>query len=106
MAGEGRLLEQPSAGSRFKPRTLADLAAPGGPARHRAGRRISRATLRNVEQGLFFAFVYNVIGVLIAAGVLYPAFGVLPSPMLAAAATSLSSASVIANATRLRRLVL
>jgi Cu+-exporting ATPase len=66
-------------------------------------RRLSRATLRNIKQGLFFAFVYNVVGVPIAAGVLYPVFGILLSPMLAAAAMSLSSVSVIANALRLRR---
>jgi Cu+-exporting ATPase len=69
-------------------------------------RQLSRATLRNVKQGLFFAFFYNVLGIPIAAGVLYPAFGVLLSPMLAAAAMSLSSVSVIANALRLRRLKL
>mgnify|MGYP003377800307 CR=1 FL=1 len=67
-------------------------------------RRLSRATIRNIKQGLFFAFVYNVLGVPIAAGVLYPAFGLLLSPMLAAAAMSLSSVSVIANALRLRRM--
>jgi Cu+-exporting ATPase len=69
-------------------------------------RRLSRATLRNIKQGLFFAFIYNLLGVPIAAGVLYPAFGVLLSPMLAAAAMSLSSISVIGNALRLRRLKL
>ena len=69
-------------------------------------RRLSRATIRNIKQGLFFAFIYNVIGVPIAAGVLYPALGVLLSPMLAAAAMSLSSVSVIANALRLRRMKL
>jgi Cu+-exporting ATPase len=69
-------------------------------------RTLSRATMRNVEQGLFFAFFYNVLGVPVAAGVLYPAFGLLLSPMLAAAAMSLSSVSVIGNALRLRRLVL
>ena len=67
-------------------------------------RRLSRATIRNIKQGLFFAFIYNVLGVPIAAGVLYPALGVLLSPMLAAAAMSLSSVSVIANALRLRRM--
>jgi len=66
-------------------------------------RRLSRATLRNIRQNLFFAFVYNVIGVPIAAGVLYPVFGLLLSPMIASAAMSLSSVSVIANALRLRR---
>jgi Cu+-exporting ATPase len=65
-------------------------------------RRLSRATLRNIRQNLFFAFVYNALGVPIAAGILYPVFGVLLSPMLAAAAMSLSSVSVIANALRLR----
>ena len=68
-------------------------------------RRLSRATLRNIRQNLFFAFVYNVIGVPIAAGALYPAFGLLLSPMIASAAMSLSSVSVIANALRLRRAV-
>jgi P-type Cu+ transporter len=66
-------------------------------------RRLSRATMRNIRQNLFFAFVYNVLGVPIAAGVLYPWLGVLLSPMFAAAAMSLSSVSVIANALRLRR---
>jgi Cu+-exporting ATPase len=65
-------------------------------------RALSRATMRNIRQNLFFAFVYNTAGVPIAAGVLYPAFGVLLSPMIAAAAMSLSSVSVIANALRLR----
>ena len=69
-------------------------------------RRLSRATIRNIKQGLFFAFIYNVLGVPIAAGVLYPAFGILLSPMLAAAAMSLSSVSVIGNALRLRRMKL
>ena len=59
--------------------------------------------MRNIRQNLFFAFVYNGIGVPIAAGVLYPAFGLLLSPMLAAAAMSFSSVSVITNALRLRR---
>ncbi len=66
-------------------------------------RALSRATMRNIRQNLFFAFVYNAAGVPIAAGVLYPFFGVLLSPMIAAAAMSLSSVSVIANALRLRR---
>ena len=66
-------------------------------------RALSRATLRNIRQNLFFAFAYNALGVPIAAGVLYPAFGLLLSPMLAAAAMSASSVSVIANALRLRR---
>jgi Cu+-exporting ATPase len=67
-------------------------------------RALSRATMRNIRQNLFFAFVYNALGVPVAAGVLYPAFGLLLSPMLAAAAMSLSSVSVIANALRLRAL--
>jgi Cu+-exporting ATPase len=66
-------------------------------------RRLSHATLRNVRQNLFFALAYNAIGVPIAAGVLYPAFGLLLSPMVASAAMSLSSVSVIGNALRLRR---
>jgi Cu+-exporting ATPase len=65
--------------------------------------RLSRATMANIRQNLFFAFVYNAAGVPIAAGVLYPAFGLLLSPMIAAAAMSFSSVSVIANALRLRR---
>ncbi len=69
-------------------------------------RKLSRATIRNIKQGLFFAFIYNVLGVPIAAGVLYPTFGLLLSPMLAAAAMSLSSVSVIGNALRLRRMKL
>ncbi|SPH25004.1 Copper-transporting P-type ATPase [Defluviimonas aquaemixtae] len=69
-------------------------------------RKLAKATLRNIKQNLFFAFVYNAAGVPIAAGVLYPVFGLLLSPMIAAAAMSLSSVSVIANALRLRRLEL
>lgn len=65
-------------------------------------RRLAGATMRNIRQNLFFAFVYNVAGVPVAAGILYPLFGLLLSPMLAAAAMSLSSVSVIANALRLR----
>ena len=65
-------------------------------------RRLSRATMRNIRQNLFFAFVYNALGVPVAAGVLYPWFGLLLSPMFAAAAMSFSSVSVIANALRLR----
>jgi P-type Cu+ transporter len=65
-------------------------------------RRLSRLTLANIRQNLFFAFVYNACGVPIAAGVMYPAFGLLLSPELAAAAMSLSSVSVIGNALRLR----
>ena len=66
-------------------------------------RRLSRATMRNIRQNLFFAFVYNALGVPIAAGALYPSLGVRLDPMIAAAAMSLSSVSVIANALRLRR---
>jgi P-type Cu+ transporter len=69
-------------------------------------RRLSRATIRNIRQNLFFAFVYNSLGVPLAAGVLYPFFGLLLSPVIASAAMSLSSVSVIANALRLRRAVL
>ena len=69
-------------------------------------RRLSRATMRNIRQNLFLAFVYNVLGVPVAAGVLYPVFGLLLSPMIASAAMSLSSVSVIANALRLRRVEL
>jgi Cu+-exporting ATPase len=69
-------------------------------------RRLSRATMSNIRQNLFFAFVYNTLGVPVAAGVLYPVFGLLLSPMIAAAAMSLSSVSVIGNALRLRRVSL
>jgi Cu+-exporting ATPase len=65
-------------------------------------RRLSQATMRNIRQNLFFAFIYNAAGVPVAAGVLYPAFGILLSPVIAAAAMSLSSVSVIGNALRLR----
>jgi Cu+-exporting ATPase len=66
-------------------------------------RRLSNATMRNIRQNLFFAFLYNSLGVPIAAGVLYPFFGILLSPMIAAAAMSFSSVSVIGNALRLRK---
>jgi Cu+-exporting ATPase len=66
-------------------------------------RILSRATMRNIKQNLFWAFVYNSIGVPIAAGILYPFLGILLSPMIAAAAMSFSSVSVIGNALRLRR---
>ena len=66
-------------------------------------RRLSRATMRNIRQNLFFAFIYNSLGVPVAAGVLYPIFGLLLSPIIAAAAMSFSSVSVIANALRLKR---
>ncbi|MGE3707991.1 MAG: copper-translocating P-type ATPase, partial [Vicinamibacterales bacterium] len=69
-------------------------------------RRLSRATMGNIRQNLFFAFVYNVLGVPVAAGVLYPAFGLLLSPVIASAAMTFSSVSVIGNALRLRRQVL
>jgi Cu+-exporting ATPase len=69
-------------------------------------RRLSEGVMRNIRQNLFFAFVYNALGVPIAAGILYPVFGLLLSPMIAAAAMSFSSVSVIANALRLRRLKL
>jgi Cu+-exporting ATPase len=65
-------------------------------------RKLSQATMRNIQQNLFFAFLYNSIGVPIAAGVLYPVFGLLLSPILAAAAMSFSSVSVITNSLRLR----
>ena len=65
-------------------------------------RELSRATIRNIKQNLFFAFIYNAVGVPVAAGILYPTFGILLSPMIAAAAMSLSSVSVIANALRLK----
>ena len=69
-------------------------------------RRLSRATMGNIRQNLFFAFIYNALGVPVAAGVLYPFFGILLSPIIAAAAMALSSVSVIANAARLRHVEL
>jgi Cu+-exporting ATPase len=66
------------------------------------GVKLARATMRNIKQNLVFAFLYNALGVPVAAGVLYPAFGMLLSPMIAAAAMSLSSVSVVTNALRLR----
>jgi Cu+-exporting ATPase len=68
--------------------------------------RLSRATMRNIRQNLFFAFIYNVLGVPIAAGILYPLFGIALSPMIASAAMTFSSVSVIANALRLRKVEL
>ena len=67
---------------------------------------LSKAVMRNIRQNLFFAFVYNALGIPIAAGLLYPFFGLLLSPIIAGAAMSLSSVSVIANALRLRTLQL
>jgi Cu+-exporting ATPase len=67
-------------------------------------RTLSRATMRNIRQNLLFAFLYNGLGIPLAAGALYPAFGLLLSPMIASAAMSLSSVSVVGNALRLRRL--
>jgi len=69
-------------------------------------RRLSQGTMRNIRQNLFFAFVYNALGVPVAAGVLYPVFGLLLNPMIASAAMTLSSVSVIGNALRLRHLEL
>jgi Cu+-exporting ATPase len=69
-------------------------------------RRLSQATMRNIRQNLFFAFVYNMLGVPVAAGLLYPFFGLLLSPIIAAAAMSFSSVSVITNALRLSRVKL
>jgi P-type Cu+ transporter len=69
-------------------------------------RRLSQGTMRNIRQNLFFAFIYNAVGVPVAAGVLYPVFGLLLSPIIASAAMTFSSVSVIANALRLRKLAL
>jgi len=69
-------------------------------------RLLSRATMRNIRQNLFWAFAYNSVGIPMAAGILYPFFGILLSPMIAAAAMSFSSVSVIGNALRLRRVKL
>ena len=66
-------------------------------------RRLSRATMRNIRQNLFFAFIYNSLSVPVAAGILYPFFGLLLSPIIAAAAMSFSSVSVVSNALRLRQ---
>jgi len=67
-------------------------------------KKLSEATMTNIRQNLFFAFIYNLIGVPIAAGVLYPVFGLLLSPIIASAAMTFSSVSVIVNALRLRNL--
>ena len=67
-------------------------------------RRLSQATMANIRQNLFFAFIYNSLGVPVAAGLLYPFFGILLSPIIAAAAMSFSSVSVIMNALRLRKI--
>jgi Cu+-exporting ATPase len=69
-------------------------------------RRLSRGTMRNIRENLFFAFIYNVLGIPIAAGVLYPFFGVLLSPVIASVAMTFSSVSVISNALRLNNLQL
>lgn len=69
-------------------------------------RTLSRLTMRNIRQNLFLAFVYNLVGVPIAAGILYPFFGILLSPMVASAAMSLSSVSVVGNALRLKKITL
>jgi Cu+-exporting ATPase len=66
-------------------------------------RRLSRETMKNIRQNLFFAFAYNALGVPLAAGALYPFFGILLSPIIASAAMTFSSVSVIGNALRLRR---
>ena len=68
--------------------------------------RLSRATMKNIRQNLFFAFIYNMLGIPVAAGVLYPFFGLLLSPIIAAAAMSFSSVSVITNALQLRNVKL
>lgn len=65
--------------------------------------QLSRATMRNIKQNLFGAFIYNSLGLPVAAGVLYPAFGILLSPLIAAAAMAFSSVTVVTNANRLRR---
>jgi Cu+-exporting ATPase len=70
------------------------------------GRQLSKATMKNIRQNLFWAFAYNSLGVPLAAGILYPFFGLLLSPMIAAAAMSFSSVTVIGNALRLRKLAL
>src|SRR5262249_32398825 len=112
MAGGGVNDAPPPAGAHGRvavgTRTHRGVGSPQGHPRPRGppgilrARRLSRATMRNIRQNLFFAFVYNMLGVPIAAGVLYPSLGVLLSPIVAAAAMSFSSVSVIGNALRLR----
>ncbi|MFP5387403.1 MAG: cation-transporting ATPase PacS, partial [Bacteriovoracia bacterium] len=65
--------------------------------------KLSQATMRNIKQNLFFAFIYNILGIPLAAGILYPSFGLLLSPMFASLAMSLSSVSVIVNSLRLNK---
>ena len=69
-------------------------------------KKLSKAVIKNIHQNLLFAFIYNVLGIPIAAGILYPVFGILLSPMIAAAAMSFSSVSVIVNSLRLRNIKL
>ena len=95
--GGGTDIAMASAGVTLVKGDLADIAR---------ARSLSAATMGNIRQNLFFAFLYNAAGVPIAAGALYPLFGVLLSPAIAAAAMALSSVSVVANALRLRRVAL
>jgi Cu+-exporting ATPase len=95
--GGGTDIAMASAGVTLVKGDLADIAR---------ARSLSAATMRNIRQNLFFAFLYNAAGVPIAAGALYPLFGVLLSPAIGAAAMALSSVSVVANALRLRRVAL
>jgi Cu+-exporting ATPase len=90
---------EPAPMSRWKARRHALKGDLGGIVR---ARKLSQATMRNIRQNLFFAFIYNAAGIPIAAGILYPAFGLLLSPIIAAAAMALSSVSVVGNALRLR----
>jgi len=92
--GAGADVAVASAGNTLSQRALTGLLR---------ARKLAQATMRNIRQNLFFAFIYNSLGVPVAAGLLYPFFGLLLSPMIAAAAMSLSSVSVISNALRLRR---
>ena len=85
--------------------SYATTVQPSG-TRSTIARKLAVATMRNIRQNLFFAFAYNTAGIPVAAGLLYPFFGILLSPMIAAAAMSLSSVSVIANALRLKRVKL